>query len=297
MRDQLFEAWGKMLEKLESWLDIIILYLPNLILAFIVFIFSTIFSRYVHKLTFRLLNKSSLQDSVKNLIAKLVSIGIILLGLFLALGILNLNQTLTTILAGAGVAGLAVGLALQGTLSNTFSGIILSFIKNIRIGDWVTSNGHSGEIVDINLRTTTLKEIDNNLVSIPNKLVMESPIKNHSITPQSRVILTCGVAYNSDLQFVEDLVVKTIQDEFHEENKINILFFFTEFGDSSINFESRFWIDSKSGLEVLLARGKAIKAVKKAFDENDITIPFPIRTVDFSNDLKLVKENETADNE
>lgn len=297
MRNRLFDAWNKMLEKLELWLDAIIFNFPNLILAFIVFILATILSRYVHKLTFRLLNKSSLQDSVKNLIAKLVSIGIILIGLFLALGILNLNQTLTTILAGAGVAGLAVGLALQGTLSNTFSGIILSFIKNIRIGDWVTSNGHSGEIVDINLRTTTLKEIDNNLVAIPNKLVMENPIKNHSITPQSRVILTCGVTYDSNLQFVEDLVIETIQKEFHEESKINILFFFTEFGDSSINFETRFWINSKSALEVLLARGKAIKAVKRAFDENGITIPFPIRTIDFSNNLKLENENKTTDNE
>lgn len=296
MRNQLFEAWNKMLEKLESWLDTIVLNLPNFILAFIVFVLASILFRYVHKLTFRLLNKSSLQDSVKNLIAKLVSIGIILVGLFLALGILNLNQTLTTILAGAGVAGLAVGLALQGTLSNTFSGIILSFIKNIRIGDWVTSNGHSGEIVDINLRTTTLKEIDNNLVAIPNKLVMENPIKNHSITPQSRVILTCGVAYDSNLQLVEDLVVETIQKEFPKESKINIIFFFTEFGDSSINFETRFWINSKSALEVLLARGKAIKAVKRAFDENGITIPFPMRTIDFSNNLKLENEKETINN-
>lgn len=121
---------------------------------------------------------------------------------------------------------------------------------------------------------------------IPNKLVLENPIKNFSTTAQSRVILGSGVEYASDLEFVRDLVLGTIFERFAAvESKEEVIFLYTEFGDSSINFEVRFWIDSTSALEVLRARTEAIIAIKKAFDENDVNIPFPIRTLDFPKGL------------
>ncbi|WP_417443872.1 mechanosensitive ion channel family protein [Joostella sp.] len=293
MEERLESAWDKMLEQLGSWLDAIVVGLPNVILAIVVFAGSFFISRYVNTLMLRLLAKSSMQGTVKKVTARLVSITVILAGLFLALGILNLNKVLTSLLAGAGVAGLAIGLALQGTLANTFSGIVLSFVKYVKMGDWIESNDYTGEVIDIDLRTVTIRQADNNMVCIPNKMVIENPVKNYSVTSQSRVMLTCGVAYNSDLEFVEDLVKQTIADKFDAvKNKDNVIFFYTEFGDSSINFETRFWIDSTSGLQISKAKGAAIIAIKKAFDANDINIPFPIRTIDFSNNLSLNNEGE-----
>jgi small conductance mechanosensitive channel len=202
--------------------------------------------------------------------------------MFLILGILDLSKTLNTILAGAGVAGLAIGLALQGAISNTYSGIILSYIDQIKFGDWIQSNDYEGEVVDINLRTVTIKQRDNNLVYLPNKLVLENPIRNFSTTPKTRVIVDCGIAYSSDLEFVKKLVKETIYQAFKDFNsQEEVIFFYKEFGDSSINFETRFWVDSKSALEVALAKSKAIIAIKAAFDKNNINIPFPIRTLDF----------------
>jgi small conductance mechanosensitive channel len=289
MRKQLADAWTKMIEKLDGWLETVVSYLPNLLLAIIVFTVSFFISRYINKIVKKALTRSTMMPSVQNIVAKTVAITVILVGLFIALGIMNLNKVLTTMLAGAGVAGLAVGLALQGTLANTFSGIVLSFVKSIKIGDWIESNDYTGEIVDIDLRTTTLKQVDNNLVSIPNKMVLENPIKNYSVTSQSRVILHCGVGYGSDLDFVKELTEKTIAKNFNDVDGIDeVQFFFTEFGDSSINFETRFWINSTSGLEVKKAKSKAIIAIKKAFVENGIDIPFPIRTIDFSNRLDVV---------
>lgn len=280
------DAWSKMLNRLSSWLDSLIVNLPNIILASVVFIIVLILSKYVTKLTWKLLKKSSLQKSMKNVIAKLLSVLVILTGLFFVLGILDLSKTLNTILAGAGVAGLAVGLALQGALANTFSGIVLSYIKHIKFGDWIESNDFSGEVIDIDLRAVTIKQPDNNLVYIPNKLVLENPIKNYSTTSQSRVILSCGVGYSSDLEFVRDLVIKTIESTFENVGTDKeIIFLYTEFGDSSINFETRFWISSTSSLEVLKAKTQAMIAIKKAFDANDINIPFPIRTLDLPKDF------------
>jgi len=284
------EAWSKMTSRLETWVDQLILNLPNIVIAILVFILTILLSKYISRLTLRLLSRSSLQKSLKNVIAKLISVLVILAGIFLVLGILDLSKALNTILAGAGVAGLAVGLALQGALANTYSGIVLSYIKQVKFGDWIESNGYEGEVTNIDLRAVTIKQPDNNLVYLPNKQVLENPIKNFSTTAQSRVILDCGVEYSSDLEFVRTLVCTTIVETFKPvENVDEVIFLYTEFGDSSINFQTRFWIDSTSALEVAKAKTEAIISIKKAFDKNDITIPFPIRTLDFPNEFSMTK--------
>ncbi|MBM1104584.1 mechanosensitive ion channel family protein [Aurantibacter crassamenti] len=291
MELQFSNAWQKMLEKMHSWLDSIVLNIPNIIIAIIVFILALLASKYISKLALRLMDKTKLQLSMKNLISKMVSMIVVLMGLFLILGILDLGKALNTILAGAGVVGLAVGLALQGALANTYAGIVLSYIKHIKFGDWIETSDYEGEVVNIDLRAVTLKQSDNNLVYIPNKLVVESPIKNFSTTSQSRVILDCGVGYESDLRATRDLVKKTIISEFDAvQNKDEVIFLYKEFGDSSINFETRFWIKSTSAIEVAKAKTKAIIAIKEAFDQNNINIPFPIRTLHFPDKVAITNE-------
>ncbi|NAY91745.1 mechanosensitive ion channel [Muricauda sp. JGD-17] len=282
MQEKFKKALNGMWDKLDSWFNSFVSNLPNIILAILVFITAVLISRYIRKLVYKITGRSSLQESMKQLLSQIVSIVVILMGLFFVLSILNLGKALNTILAGAGVAGLAVGLALQGALANTYSGIILSYVKQIKFGDWIETNNYEGEVIDIDLRVVTIKQVDNNLVYVPNKMVVENPIKNYSTTAQSRVILECGVAYNSDLQQVRDLVKKTIVNHFEAvENKEDILFLYRDFGDSSINFETRFWINSTSALEVAKAKTEAMILIKAVFDENDIQIPFPIRTLDF----------------
>lgn len=292
MDNQFSSAWTKMIDKLQSWLDILVVSLPNFLIALCVFIIAFFLSKYISQLSLRLLNKSRLQHSMKNLIAKLVSAMVILFGIFLVLGILNLSKALNTILAGAGVVGLAVGLALQGALANTYSGIILSYVKFVKFGDWIESNGFAGEVVDIDLRSVTLRQADNNMVYVPNRLVVENPVKNYSSTAQSRVILQCGVAYGSDLRQVIEVVKDVIAGNFTEVEKDDIIFLYTAFADSSINFETRFWIESTSALEVARAKSEAMVVIKEAFDANGINIPFPIRTLDFPHPLKISGEKE-----
>ncbi|ANW95603.1 mechanosensitive ion channel protein MscS [Wenyingzhuangia fucanilytica] len=282
------QAWEQMTEKVMTWLDIMIKNLPNIAIAIVVFFLVIIASKQISKVSLKLLHKTNLQHSMKSLISKFIAVVVILFGLFLVLSILNLDKVLNTILAGVGVAGLAVGLALQGVLSNTYSGIVLSYIKQVKYGDWIKTNDYEGEIVDIDLRAITLKQIDNNLVYIPNKLVVENPIKNYSSTSQSRVILECGVGYESDLRMVKELTINTILNNFDViTNKNEVLFLWKEFGDSSINFELRFWINSTSALEVAKAKSEGIMLVKEAFKQNNINIPFPIRTLDIPKNITI----------
>ncbi len=252
-------------DKLAEWLDSIILNFPNFVLAALVFLFFVVIAKYAAKLFDGILRKKGSQDSIRHITAKVVKVVVILIGFFIALGLLNLDKILTSILAGAGVVGLAIGLALQGTLNNTFSGVILSFLPEIQIGDWVETNGFIGEIMEINLRSIIIKEPDNNYVMIPNSKIIDEPFKNFTRTNRSRVMLDCGVAYSSDLEFVEKLTKETLDDIFPQRGNEEVEFMYNAFGDSSINFVVRFWADVTNSKDILLARNKAIIAVKKGF--------------------------------
>ncbi|MGB3776439.1 MAG: mechanosensitive ion channel family protein [Leeuwenhoekiella sp.] len=286
----------KLIEKLQGWGEAFILKLPNFIVAIIVFVLFWIIAKYVSKFIRNVLMRGVNQQSIKVMAGKTSFAITVLIGFFLALGIMDLDKVLTSVLAGAGVVGLAIGLALQGTLSNTFSGVLLSFLPQLQLGDWVESNGFAGFVEDINLRSVILKESDNNLVVIPNSNIVDSPFKNYSRTKRSRVFINCGVGYESDLEQVRDLTLKTLSEIFESIDKEEIEFFYQEFGDSSINFVARFWTDVSKKRDVLVAQNKAIIAIKKAFDANDINIPFPIRTLDFGKN-KFRSETLTIANE
>ncbi len=275
--DAVADLWNK----LGGWLDALILKLPNIILAILVLIVFYLLAKYSVKLIRRLLEHKNVARSIINISTSVVKVIVIAIGFFVALGVLDLNKVLTSVLAGAGVVGLAIGLALQGTLHNTFSGVILSFRPELEVGDWIESNGFSGEVIEVNLRNVVIKQSDNNLVVIPNVKIVENPFKNFSNTQRSRVSLSCGVGYESDLEVVEKIAKSTISELFNQENLEEVELAYTEFGDSSINFTIRFWAEVSKQRDILFAKHKAIVALKKAFDENDINIPFPIRTLDF----------------
>lgn len=279
---------NKILDKLELWKEIFIKNIPNITVAIIVVFTAYFASRAIDKLISRLLEKKIEQESVRNLISRFSSAFIFLAGLYLAMTVLKFDDTLKAIVSAAGVSGIVIGLALQGTLSNTISGVVLSFRQNLNIGNWVETNGYAGAVVDINLNYFVIREADNNMVIIPNKTILEQPFKNYSLTTKMRIAITCGVEYGADLEKVEQLTKDTISANF-DQKKIGkeTEFYFTDFGDSSINFLCRFWVDSENALEKLKAKSDAIIAIKKAFDKENISIPFPMRTLEFSENTKL----------
>jgi len=277
-------------DKLEGWLDTIILGLPNFLLAVVVFIIFVFIAKYVGKIFDKIFAKSIKQDSIRQMATKVIKAIVILIGFFIALGLLNLDTVLTSVLGAAGVVGLAIGLALQGTLNNTFSGLILSFLPELQIGDWVETNGFAGSVMEINLRNIVIKQSDNNYVIIPNGKIIEEPFKNFTRTARSRVFLNCGVGYSSDLEMVRDLTIKTIEDIFPQRGNEEVELMFQEFGDSSINYVLRFWTDVSKNRDILIAQNTAIIAIKKAYDAKGINIPFPIRTIDFTNKLSVNKD-------
>lgn len=291
-------AWSELQDKLNDWVDSAIMNLPNFVLALIVFVLFIVIANLSAIGISKIMKRTKAQESVRVVAIRIYKAVVILIGFFIALGILDLSTVLTSVLGAAGVVGLAVGLALQGTLNNTFSGVVLSFMPKIQIGDWIETNDFSGFVTDINLRYVTLKTADQNIVIIPNAKIVENPFKNYSSNHRSVAILECGVGYESDLEFVEKITKGAILKALPQEKTEEVDFFFKEFGNSSINYEIRFWIKESNAKDELLAKHKAIKAIKKAYNENDINIPFPIRTLDFgknkfrSETLEIKRLNE-----
>ena len=291
------DATTKLWDKLDGWMDAIILKLPNIVMAILVMILFYILARVLRRFFKKVLLRKVSQVSIQEIISKVVFVVVLLIGFFVALGVLELDKVLTSILAGAGVIGLAIGLALQGTLSNTFGGLILSFMPQLKINDWIeAADGTAGSVTEISLRNIILTKSDNNVVVIPNSKFIDGAFTNYTLNKRGRVFVKCGVGYESSLEEVEALTIKVISENFKQEGSEKVEFFFTEFGDSSINFVVRFWADLQNKKMELGLRHKAIKLIKSHFDQKDINIPFPIRTLDFGkNNLTILSDKDGSD--
>jgi small conductance mechanosensitive channel len=280
MREQLSDALDKLTQKLNGWFDQIVLLLPNLLIAAIVLGLSILLARLVHKYVNKLTNRFTHNETISSVMSSVATAVFMLLSIFLILSILNLDQALTSLLAGAGVIGLAVGLALQDPLINLFSGVMMSVRDLFHLGDLVETNDYFGTIKKIDLRSTRIELPTGELVTMPNKDVLQSPLKNFTASGKRRIIIECGISYGDDLDQVEQITKQTLS-QLTGQSAEEIEFYYTSFGDSSINFLTRYWIKEVAQTKYLKARSQAMIAIKKAFDANDIMIPFPIRTLDF----------------
>lgn len=274
-------AYDILLEKLTGWLTALIDMLPNIAVAILILLIFYFLSKALTSVFGKVIVKISNNLSLNRLMSNTLSLIVMMVGLFFALGVLNLDKTVTSLLAGVGVIGLALGFAFQDTAANFMAGIFLAVQKTFKVGEVIESNGYMGVVQQISLRATTIHNFDGQEIILPNKDVFQSAIENYSDTGRRRVDLACGISYGEDLDKVKEVAIASISgSKFLAENE-NISFFYTSFGDSSINFNLFFWINNTAQASYMEARSEAIIKLKKAFDQNNIMIPFPIRTLDF----------------
>lgn len=201
--------------------------------------------------------------------------------MFACLSILKLDKAVTSILAGAGIAGLALAFAFQDIAANFMSGILITNRKPLRVGDIVKLKDYMGKVTAVNLRDTVVQTFQGQLVIIPNKDVSQNPIENFSLLGRRRMDLTVGVSYGEDLEKVKQRTMDAVRDIPGLAPDQETTFFYTEFADSAINYTLRIWVISPEQPEYLRVQSEAIMRIKKAYDEAGILIPFPIRTLDF----------------
>ena len=255
--------------------------LPNILVAILIFVIFYLIARLGRSISSKLLNRLSDKVAINNLFATLLKMIIIGIGLVISLNVLHLQQTVTSLLAGAGIIGLAIGFAFQDISANFISGILLAFRKPIRVGDIISSQGYTGIVESIDMRVTVIKTFQGLHVIIPNKDVFQTPVTNYTKTLERRIDLEVGVSYGENLRHVKEITLEALEKlDFILPDKPPKLMY-QEFGDSSINFTMMVWVHYSNQHDFLEARSELIMTIKDAFDKNDITIPFPIRTLDF----------------
>ncbi|MCE7041209.1 mechanosensitive ion channel family protein [Dyadobacter sp. CY312] len=265
--------------KLERWYDAGVGFIPNVIIAILVLIAFRYTASYISNLVSKLLGKASHNVALVSLISAITKIAVFAVGLFFALGILGLDKTVTSLLAGAGVLALALGFAFQDLTTNFISGAFIAIQRPIAVGDIIETNGYTGRVKSIGLRSVKLDNFAGQMVELPSKDIFQKPIVNFTHSGERRVSIECGVSYQDDLKKVENLTLETIKSLNFLSAIRPVEFNFTKFGENSVDFQVLFWIDQiKTGPGA--AKSTGMMAIKSKFDEHGITIPFPVRNQD-----------------
>jgi len=280
---QLESVYEQVIAKLSKWADTFAEMLPNIIVALLVIGLFWLMARAACSASDRALRRFDTHQAARDLVSRILRIAVLLVGVIVALGVMNLDKALASILAGAGIVGLALGFAFQELAGNLISGIGLAIHQKwpFKIGDVVETNDIFGVVDKIFLRTSIIRTFDGKTAIIPNKQIYQNKVLNFTAAGRRRVDVECGVSYGDDLEKVERVLVETLEGVEGRDRSHDVQVHFTEFGSSSVNLVGRFWIEYQNQPDYLQARSNAIIAIRRAFDANDIVIPFPIRTLDF----------------
>ena len=294
--------WPLINEKLQLWLEAGIQHLPNMVVAILIAIVFSMIARFIGKFTQKVLRKALDSRQIADLLSSIIKVLVLLSGIFVALDFLGLQGTVTSLLAGAGIIGLAIGFAFQDMTENLIAGIAMGIRKPFQIGDIVKAENIFGTVKTINLRNTLVETFFGQLEVIPNKILFRNVLTNFTTSGIRRIEIPVGISYADDPEAAADVIVEELnQCDFiikQEETAV----FAESFGDSSINLLVWFWIDYPGETGFMKARHEAIVKIKSSLEQADILIPFPIRTLDFGAkggeklNTMLSKKNEEKSN-
>lgn len=215
--------------------------------------------------------RSRLEEDAKQLLTSVIKYVILGFGTILALDQLGFN--VTGLLAGLGVAGLALGFAAKDTLANFIAGITILWDRPFRVGDRVEIDNEFGQVKKITLRSTRIHTNDNQVVIIPNQNVVNNKIINHTMQASLRLVVDFGIAYKEDLRRARDVVLGLLKDDDRVRERPPPEVVVTELADSAVVMALRFWL--KNPHQEVPLEFEYREKIKLALDEAGITIPFP----------------------
>ncbi|MGS0495961.1 mechanosensitive ion channel protein [Pseudoalteromonas sp. S1727] len=268
-------------EKLGGWFDVVISHIPNFIVAVIIAIVFSILARFLGSMMRNLLRRSLDSKQIADLMASIFKMIILCVGLFVALDFMGLKGTVTSLLAGAGIVGLAIGFAFQDMTENLIAGIAMGIRKPFKTGDVIKTDDVFGTVKSINLRNTLVENFYGQLILVPNKILFRNVLRNYSTLGVRRIEVPVGISYGDDPELAAEVIVKKINEFDFVIKQQETAVYAESFGDSSVNLLVWFWIKYPGEADFMTVRHKAIVAVKQALSDADISIPFPIRTLDF----------------
>ena len=267
-------------------------FVPSLVQALIVVLAFYVVYRLSRGVIGGVLRRTKADPALQSLSIKLLRYSILVLATIMALGQLGFN--IASILAAAGIVGLAIGLAAQETVANLIAGLTILWDRPFRIGDNVTIADTFGKVRSIGLRTTRIETVERLDCILPNKEVIEQKIINHTMSPEYRLPVPIGIAYKEDTRKAREVLLAAVEGHELILDEPEPVVVVTGLGDSSVDLELRVWLkDPYTEREALF---DLIEMSKIALDEAGIEIPFPQRTLHFgSGTLPLRVEERTAE--
>ena len=250
--------------------ELVVTYVPLVVGALIVLVVGLFFIKHLTKLIRAALNKSKMDPSLKPFIVSLSSTVMKVLLIISVLGMVQIEMT--SFVAIIGASSLAIGLAFQGALANLAGGVLLLTLRPFKVGDFIDAAGYQGSVEAIHIFNTQLVTPDNKVISIPNGSLSNTSVVNYNIKPTRRVDLSFGVGYEQDIDKVYSVLNEIYQehDLIHKEPEpfVKVL----EHGDSAVVFVVRVWTETSNYWSVHF---DLLESVKKRFDREGISIPYP----------------------
>ena len=259
-------------------IDKITQYGPNALASLVILVIGWMAAALVRSAIRKLLSKTKLERSLLNFFARIAYIVVLVLTFITALQQLGVETT--SIIAVLGAMSLAVGLALQDSLSNFAAGVTLLVLKPFKLDDYIEGGGVEGFVKDINLFSTELATVDNLKIVIPNSKLSADTIKNYSANFTRRIDLEVGIGYDSSVVQSKALIEEILKKEVKILNSPEWLIAVGELGDSSVNLIVRVWVKREDYWDI---RFHLLNEIKISFDKNGIEIPFPQRVVHMRN--------------
>lgn len=265
---------GTVLNKAQNLFDRSVESLPVLIIAIVTFILFWLFGGWISQNN-SLLNKVAPNQFIANLLGQILHLVIIVLGLIMALSLLDATSLLSTILGAAGIIGLAVGFAVKDTVENYIASILLSLRNPFEFNDFVDIDGNLGNVARLTTRATILISPDGNHIRIPNAIVFKAVIVNYTRNPQRRFQFDIGVDSAQDLKVAQHIALKTISSIEGILQEPNPQALVQELGDFNVVIRFFCWVD-QANFDFGKVRSEAIRLCKLAFDQANIVMPEPI---------------------
>lgn len=254
--------------------SILLHYGGNLLKAIAIYYVGRLAVSMVVRALRKVMQRQEVDETLETFVCNLVRMALLVVVIIAAIGALGIQTA--SFIAIFGAAGLAVGLALQGSLSNFASGVLIVLFRPYRVGDFVEAAGISGVVEQVQILTTVLKTGDNKQIIVPNGQIMDSIITNYSANDTRRVDMVIGVSYDDDL----DKVRKTLEEIIAAEERVlkdpAVTIAVSELGDSSVNFVLRPWVSTANYWKV---KFDLTETIKKRFDQEGISFPFPQQDV------------------
>lgn len=262
----------------DWWMDKIVEYGTSLLIAVAIIVIGFWLVKRVNKLVRRTFEKKDYDPSLETFLASMISISLRILVIITALSQLGIEMTSFVALLGA--AGLAIGMAFSGTLSNLAGGVMILFFKPYKIGDYIEAQGEQGHVKELRIFNTIILTLDNKTVIIPNGPLANGNMINYSSRSTRRVDFTVGIAYGDDYDTAKETLLKFVKEDpriiDEEDNFIGL----NELADSSVNLTLRVWCKTEDYWDVYF---KMNERIYKEFGDKGLNIPFPQMDVHIQN--------------